>query len=283
MLCVYFCVSSFERLVAALWNPGHQLSGDVPVVPFSFPLEHSVLHQCCQELLQKLDKHLAGKPEHTCLLWVKRRLKLCSYYFIISCALFKLSKVNPVRKSYIRFHLTNLFLEHQKESVSLYYFKKIFCIFWLRCTAYRILVPQPGVETSPPTLAVQSLNHWIDREVLPSPLFFHVCMHACSVVSNPLLPYGLQPTRLLSPWDYPDWSELPSPPPGDLPNSGTEPKPPASPPLAGSFFTTEPPGKPLLFFLTQIRWNFRKKLQSIEDKPVKCLSPIQLFINKQNK
>ena len=32
------------------------------------------------------------------------------------------------------------------------------------------------------------------------------------------------------------WSRLPFPPPGDLPNPGTE---PASPPLAGGFVTTE--------------------------------------------
>ena len=34
---------------------------------------------------------------------------------------------------------------------------------------------------------------------------------------------------------------LPFPPPGDLPDPGME---PASPALAGRFFTTEPPGKP---------------------------------------
>ena len=37
------------------------------------------------------------------------------------------------------------------------------------------------------------------------------------------------------------WSGLPFPPPGDLPNPGTEPRSSA---LAGRFFTTEPPGKP---------------------------------------
>ena len=36
--------------------------------------------------------------------------------------------------------------------------------------------------------------------------------------------------------------ELPFLPPGDLPGSGIEPTCPA---LAGGFFTTEPPGKPL--------------------------------------
>ena len=34
------------------------------------------------------------------------------------------------------------------------------------------------------------------------------------------------------------------PPPGNLPNPGTELASPKSPALAGGFFTTEPPGKP---------------------------------------
>ena len=37
-------------------------------------------------------------------------------------------------------------------------------------------------------------------------------------------------------------SGLSRPPPGNLPNPGIE---PASPALAGGFFTTEPPGKPV--------------------------------------
>ena len=40
------------------------------------------------------------------------------------------------------------------------------------------------------------------------------------------------------------WSGLPLPPPGDLPDPGTEPVSPAALALAGGFFTTEPPGKP---------------------------------------
>ena len=39
------------------------------------------------------------------------------------------------------------------------------------------------------------------------------------------------------------WSGLPFPPPEDLPDPGIEPESPA---LTGKFFTTEPPGKPLL-------------------------------------
>ena len=42
------------------------------------------------------------------------------------------------------------------------------------------------------------------------------------------------------------WSGLPLPSPGDLPNTGIKPTPPVAPASAGKFFTTEPPGKPLL-------------------------------------
>ena len=38
------------------------------------------------------------------------------------------------------------------------------------------------------------------------------------------------------------WSGLPFPSPGDLPDPGIKPRSPA---LAGGFFTTEPPGKPI--------------------------------------
>ena len=40
-----------------------------------------------------------------------------------------------------------------------------------------------------------------------------------------------------------NWSGLPFPTPGDLPDSGIEHTSPMSPALAGRFFTTEPPGK----------------------------------------
>ena len=40
------------------------------------------------------------------------------------------------------------------------------------------------------------------------------------------------------------WSGLPCFPPGDLPNPGVEPVSPASPALAGGFFTTKPSGNP---------------------------------------
>ena len=40
-----------------------------------------------------------------------------------------------------------------------------------------------------------------------------------------------------------DWSGLPFSLPGDLPNPEIKPESPASPALAGRFFTTMPPGK----------------------------------------
>ena len=42
------------------------------------------------------------------------------------------------------------------------------------------------------------------------------------------------------------WSGLPFPTPEDLPDPGIKPLSPASSALAGRFFTTEPPGKPML-------------------------------------
>lgn len=38
-----------------------------------------------------------------------------------------------------------------------------FCLFG--CTAFGIIVPQPGTEAVPPAVELQSINHWISREV----------------------------------------------------------------------------------------------------------------------
>ena len=49
------------------------------------------------------------------------------------------------------------------------------------------------------------------------------------------------------------WSGLPFPTPADLPDPGTEPTSPASPALAGRFFTTVPPEKSaVMICITQI-------------------------------
>ena len=75
-----------------------------------------------------------------------------------------------------------------------------------------------------------------------------VHVHTCSVAQ--LRPILCDPTDCsppgssvhgISKQEY--WSGLPFPPPGDLPNPGIKPMSPASPALAGGFFTTEPPGQ----------------------------------------
>ena len=71
-------------------------------------------------------------------------------------------------------------------------------------------------------------------------------MYVCSVMSDSATPQTVA-TKLLcsigfSRQEY--RSELPFPPPGDLPEPGIKPVSFMSPAFAGGFFTTEPPGKP---------------------------------------
>ena len=65
------------------------------------------------------------------------------------------------------------------------------------------------------------------------------------------------------------WSRLPFPSPRDLPNPGIE---PSSPALAGGFFTTELPGKPIdyvLWTLEAIQRIFKSKFDYIRFLPHK--------------
>ena len=73
-----------------------------------------------------------------------------------------------------------------------------------------------------------------------------VCVHAQLLQSCPTLwdprdcsPPGSSVHGFLQAVEW-----LPCPPPGDLPNPGLKPVSPASPALAGRFFTTESPSKP---------------------------------------
>ena len=59
------------------------------------------------------------------------------------------------------------------------------------------------------------------------------------------------------------WSGLPCPPPGDLSHPGIEAASLASPALASSFSTTEPPGKPFKEGLTHSYRNVKLNLRSI--------------------
>ena len=70
------------------------------------------------------------------------------------------------------------------------------------------------------------------------------CSYVYLVALGSLWPHGLQPTRLLCPWGFSRqeyWSVLSCSPPGDLPNSGIEPR---SPTLWADSLPREPPGKP---------------------------------------
>ena len=74
------------------------------------------------------------------------------------------------------------------------------------------------------------------------------------------------------------WSGLPFPSPGDLPDSGIEPKGPLIPALAGGFFTIEPPAKPLQINVKLLRfynsaepWHKRCcKMAVLEEDPLLC-------------
>ena len=48
---------------------------------------------------------------------------------------------------------------------SLFFIFILFYFFLAARVACRILVPQPGIKSVPPTMEVQSLNHWTAREV----------------------------------------------------------------------------------------------------------------------
>ena len=56
-----------------------------------------------------------------------------------------------------------------------------FILFWPHREVCRILVPQSGIEPSPPAVKVQSLNHWTTREV-PQVSCFCVCVCVCVCV-----------------------------------------------------------------------------------------------------
>ena len=108
-------------------------------------------------------------------------------------------------------------------------------------------------------------------------------MHVCSLVAQSC------PT-LVTPWtvalqgplsmqfsrqEY--WNELPFPPPEDLPDPAFKPKCPASPALAGGFFTTEPPGKPNI---TSITFCWPKQDTRNEPKDKGLGNRFNIFLNR---
>ena len=97
----------------------------------------------------------------------------------------------------------------------------------------------------------QQLWFWVSSlknyERISSVVLSHLCVCCAQLLSRvqlfaPLWTVVSQvpPSMVFSRQEY--WSGLPFPPPGDLPDPGIE---PTSSALAGGFFTTVPPGKPL--------------------------------------
>ena len=63
--------------------------------------------------------------------------------------------------------------------------------------------PQTAAHRAPPSLGFSRQEHWSG---LPFPSPMHESEEwkwNCSVVSDPQRPHGLQPSRLLHPWDFP--------------------------------------------------------------------------------
>ena len=130
-----------------------------------------------------------------------------------------------------------------------------FCyISWLSCSKTKLFLKNTiknsfSIHRTPVT-AKRMGKHYSSlhtkHNVIQHMFYDYILYSVCSVakvMSNTLQTHGLYPTRFhgifmeFSRQEY--WSGLPFPPPGDLPKPGTE---PASPALAGGFFTTEPPG-----------------------------------------
>ena len=91
---------------------------------------------------------------------------------------------------------------------------------------------------------------------------FWSCSFSCSVMSDSVTPWTVAHqgplTTGFSRQEY--WSGLPFPSPGDPPDPGME---PASPALAGGFFTTERQGSPVIYGVGRL----------IADAPV-CVFPL---------
>ena len=94
--------------------------------------------------------------------------------------------------------------------------------------------------------AFHSVSTFIhSADIFQIPIICECSKHACSVMSSSLQPHGLMFAMLFCPWGFfsGNWSGLPFPFPGDLPDPGIK---PMSPALAGRFFTTEPARKSIM-------------------------------------
>ena len=93
-----------------------------------------------------------------------------------------------------------------------------------------------GLNWEPSCLGLNlgpKFSRWVPDQAHPQS-----CLTPYSPMDYSQAPLSMGLSRL----EY--WSELPFPPPGDLPNPGIKPMSSVVRVLAGIFFTTEPPGKP---------------------------------------
>jgi len=66
-----------------------------------------------------------------------------------------------------------------------------------------LVTPWTAAHQAPPSMGFSRQEHWSGLP-LPSPMHeSEKWKWSCSVVSDPQQPHGLQPTRLLRPWDFP--------------------------------------------------------------------------------
>ena len=77
---------------------------------------------------------------------------------------------------------------------------------WISLGQLLSVIPWLGIKSEPPSVKMWSLNHWTAREV--SPENFLLTMRpwkwklSVLVMSDSLWPHGLEPTRLLRPWNF---------------------------------------------------------------------------------
>ena len=91
--------------------------------------------------------------------------------------------------------------------ISLYLYRFLLLLLLSRFSCARLCAtPQMVAHQIPPSLGFSRQEHWSGLP-FPSPMHESEKLKwGCSIVSNSLSPHGLQPTRLLHPWDFPSKS-----------------------------------------------------------------------------
>ena len=117
-------------------------------------------------------------------------------------------------------------------------------------------LPHPGVnKTDEHSALLEHIFYWVKTEISSKQIskfnmfgdYVNMHVHSLSRVQLFVTSWTVAPQAPLF-MGFPRqeyWNGLPFPSPRDLPDPGIEPVSPASPMLAGRFFTTEPRGKPV--------------------------------------